>query len=148
MTVGEKIKIARSLRNLTQKELGYLVGLPDVRIRQYETNARTPKADKLNEIASALGVSYSFFVNHNVDTYDDIMQLLFEMEKNFNAHVEKIKTDSNQPTYGIIFDDLAMQQRLEAWYKKREDKSEKDIDTYEKEYMLWKARFPISLTDK
>ncbi|MCL2396518.1 MAG: hypothetical protein FWC93_00440 [Defluviitaleaceae bacterium] len=35
MTIGEKIKIARNLKRLTQKQLGVLLGLPDFRIKQY-----------------------------------------------------------------------------------------------------------------
>ena len=56
MTVGQKIRFFRDLRGYTQAELGEMVGLPGDRIRQYETNVRTPKPDKLREIADALDV--------------------------------------------------------------------------------------------
>lgn len=144
MTIGEKIKIARSLRGITQKQLGFLVGLPDVRIRQYETNARTPKADKLNDIASALGVSCTFFTNHNIDSYDDILHVFFELEQTSNARVEKIERNGKPAEYAIVFDNVAINQRLEKWYEKRESTT----DSKGNEYMLWKTNFPNSLCDK
>ncbi|MGN0604116.1 MAG: helix-turn-helix domain-containing protein, partial [Oscillospiraceae bacterium] len=54
MTIGEKIKNARNLRGLTQKELGIKLGFDeksaDVRIAQYESGTRTPKSELLSEI--------------------------------------------------------------------------------------------------
>lgn len=50
ITFGEKLRYLRRKNNLTQKELGMAVGFPentaDVRIAQYETNARMPRGRK------------------------------------------------------------------------------------------------------
>lgn len=46
MTIGEKIKFARTLAGVTQKELSFLSGISEGQIKQYETGNRTPKADK------------------------------------------------------------------------------------------------------
>ncbi len=47
MAVGDRIKRARNLRGMTQKELGIAIGFEeksaDIRIAQYESNTRTPK---------------------------------------------------------------------------------------------------------
>ena len=56
MQICENIKRLRENRNLTQKELAKLSGISEGMIKQYETNVRTPKQDKINQIASALGV--------------------------------------------------------------------------------------------
>ena len=49
MAIGERIHFFRTLRGMTQKYLGMAVGFPersaDVRLAQYETGTRTPKAD-------------------------------------------------------------------------------------------------------
>ena len=49
MAIGERIQFFRKLRGMTQKYLGTQVGFPeksaDVRLAQYETGTRTPKAD-------------------------------------------------------------------------------------------------------
>ena len=60
ITFGEKLRYLRRKNNLTQKELGMAVGFPentaDVRIAQYETNARTPREKLLKKLAQVLGV--------------------------------------------------------------------------------------------
>ena len=48
MAIGERIHFFRLLRGMTQKYLGMALGFPeksaDVRLAQYETGSRTPKA--------------------------------------------------------------------------------------------------------
>ena len=47
ITFGRKLKYLRQKNHLTQKELGMAVGFPescaDIRIAQYESDARTPR---------------------------------------------------------------------------------------------------------
>lgn len=141
MTIGQKIKIARSLRGLTQKELGFLVGLSDVRIRQYEIDARTPKQGILKDIANALGVSSLFFTDHSIDTYNDIMHVFFELEHSFGARV--IQISDIPPKYAITFDNGSMNKHLDIWYKRMlSNVSVNGNDPTD--YHLWEARFPES----
>ena len=60
ITFGEKLRYLRQKNNMTQKQLGIAVGFPentaDVRIAQYETNARMPREELLKKIAQVLGV--------------------------------------------------------------------------------------------
>ena len=52
MTVGEKIRVIRTFRGMTQKELGLSVGFDekgaDNRIAQYETDYRVPRKEMLD----------------------------------------------------------------------------------------------------
>ena len=60
MKLGEKIKLVRKHRGLTQQELGerlHLDGNAANRIAQYESGFRTPKESKNKETANALNVS-------------------------------------------------------------------------------------------
>ena len=61
MAIGERIHFFRTLRGMTQKYLGMAVGFPersaDVRLAQYETGTRTPKADLTAALAHTLDVS-------------------------------------------------------------------------------------------
>ena len=61
MAIGERIQFFRKLRGMTQKYLGTQVGFPeksaDVRLAQYETGTRTPKADMTAALANILDVS-------------------------------------------------------------------------------------------
>lgn len=59
MKLGEKIKLVRKHRGLTQRELGerlHLDGNAANRIAQYESGFRTPKESRTKEIAKALNV--------------------------------------------------------------------------------------------
>lgn len=60
ITFGEKLRYLRHKNNLTQKQLSMAVGFSentaDVRIAQYESNARTPKEDVIRKLAKVLGV--------------------------------------------------------------------------------------------
>ena len=60
ITFGEKLRYLLQKNNMTQKQLGIAVGFPentaDVRIAQYETNARMPREELLKKIAQVLGV--------------------------------------------------------------------------------------------
>ena len=146
MTIGEKIKIARSLRGYTQKQLGMMTNLSDVRIRQYELNIRTPKEAQLVAIADALGVSNQFFRSIEMDSNDDIMHILFELEDLKGLGIEKI-SNANGKTKEIIlkFHDKPLNERIDQWYKKRADFEAGKLSR--DEYDLWKARFPLSLAD-
>lgn len=60
ITFGEKLRYLRPKNNLTQKQLGMAVGFPentaDVRIAQYESNARMPREELLKKLAQLLRV--------------------------------------------------------------------------------------------
>ena len=60
MAIGERIHFFRILRGMTQKYLGTAVGFPersaDVRLAQYETGSRKPKADLTAALAQVLSM--------------------------------------------------------------------------------------------
>ena len=61
MATGERIHFFRNLRGMTQKYLGMMVGFPersaDIRLAQYESETRTPKAEIMEKLAGVLDVS-------------------------------------------------------------------------------------------
>ena len=74
----------RTLRGLTQKELGVMLGFSevtaDIRIAQYESGARTPKACLLGDIAKALNVSPAALDVPEINSLDDVIHALFALE--------------------------------------------------------------------
>ena len=60
MAIGERIRFFRNLRGMTQKYLGQVVGFPektaDIRMAQYESGSRTPKA----ELTESLPVRWAY----------------------------------------------------------------------------------------
>lgn len=53
-----KIKEYREAKGMTQKGLAEALGVKDVTIARYETNARNPKLEQLKKIATVLECSY------------------------------------------------------------------------------------------
>jgi transcriptional regulator with XRE-family HTH domain len=63
VTIGEKIKTYRKLKNLTQTDLGRICGTSKQTIFKYETGIITNiPLDKLELIADALDVSTSYLI--------------------------------------------------------------------------------------
>ena len=73
MAIGERIHFFRLLRGMTQKYLGMARGFPeksaDVRLAQYETGSRTPKADLTAALARVLDVSPHALSVPDIDSY-------------------------------------------------------------------------------
>ena len=93
MAIGERIRFFRNLRGMTQKHLGRLLGFPeksaDVRMAQYETGVRTPKADVVNTLAGVLDVSPRALNVPDIDSLAGIAHTLFALEDTYGLSVAK-----------------------------------------------------------
>ena len=93
MAIGERIRFIRNLRGMTQKYLGTLVGFPektaDIRMAQYESGTRTPKADLTKSLADALDVSPLALRVPDIDSYLGLMHTLFALEDLYGLTIEK-----------------------------------------------------------
>ena len=91
MAIGERIHFFRLLRGMTQKYLGMAVGFPeksaDVRLAQYETGSRTPKADLTAALAQVLDVSPHALSVPDIDSYVGLMHTLFTLEDNYGLKI-------------------------------------------------------------
>ena len=58
-TTGMRIRYARIMRGLTQKDLGKLCGMADSQIGVYERDESNPRPGSLKRVAEALGVPAS-----------------------------------------------------------------------------------------
>lgn len=145
MTVGKKIKMLRQQMRLTQKELGFYVGLNNVRVRHYETDVRTPKDSQLQVFAEYFGVPIEFFRDHILDTDVDAMHALFDLKRQYGGHVIKTFDETSHTNkYSLVFDNPTLNARMETWYNK-----ENNIGTeFQKhpEYSVeeWEQRYPNS----
>ena len=96
MAIGERIRFFRNLRGMTQKYLGQVVGFPektaDIRMAQYESGSRTPKAELTESLASALGVSPLALSVPDIDSYLGLMHTLFTLEDRYGLTVETGET--------------------------------------------------------
>ena len=137
MTVGEKIKIGRTLRGYTQNYLGLLTHLSDVRIRQYELGIRKPKDTQLSIIADALGIPIEFFGEHATDSEADIMHVLFELDA---LRGISLRADNGKCVFA--FRDAALNKCLVKWCEKKDAFEAGRLSR--EDYDLWRARFPLS----
>lgn len=93
MAIGERIRFFRNLRGMTQKYLGMRLGFPersaDVRLAQYETGTRTPKADLTEGLAFILDVSSQALNVPDIDTYIGLAHTLFTLEDVYGLKVKE-----------------------------------------------------------
>lgn len=144
MAIGNRIKLFRNMRNLTQKELGAKVGFPfnatDVRIAQYESEKRVPKDDMVNKLASILDVSPAAIKVPEIDTYIGVMHTLFTLEDTFGIKVNKIdgelciSLDKTNSAY------LSMFEMLNSWQMEYEKFQNGEIT--KEEYDYWRYNYP------
>jgi len=94
MAIGERIHFIRNLRGMTQKYLGMLVGFPektaDIRMAQYESGTRTPKADLTHKLAQILKVSPNALDLPNIDNKIGLMHTLFALEDIYGIKISDI----------------------------------------------------------
>ena len=78
---------------MTQKYLGTIVGFPersaDVRLAQYETGTRKPKAELTAALAQALDVSPHALDVPDIDSYIGLMHTLFTLEDLYGLTVSE-----------------------------------------------------------
>ena len=93
MSIGQRIKIARSKAVLSQKELAEKLGVSASMIGQYESDIRRPKFETIQKIANALGVSPLYLMEGNAeDAYPGIFRV---------PHTVAIDTDKINKEFGI-----------------------------------------------
>ena len=94
MAIGERIRFIRNLRGMTQKFLGLQVGFSertaDIRMAQYESGSRTPKADLVELLADALDVSTEALNVPNIDSYTGLMHTLFALEDLYGFKIDRL----------------------------------------------------------
>ena len=99
MNTGKKIKLIRTFRGLTQKELGDLAGIHEVAIRKYQLGKNLPKPEQLRKIADALNVNVNTLAEFDIQTDGDILPLLFAIDEAFPATIKDV-----DGTPGIFFE--------------------------------------------
>ena len=145
MAIGERIHFFRTKMGMTQKYLGRTVGFSertaDVRMAQYETGARTPKADLTKALAQVFDVSPSTLTIPDIDTDIGLMHTLFALEDIRGLTIGEIDGEiclrldkSKGKTYVAMFDMLSawaeQAGKLEAGEISRED------------YDRWRYNYP------
>lgn len=145
MAIGERIHFFRIMRGMTQKYLGMLVGFPersaDVRLAQYETGSRKPKADLTAALAQALDVVPQALDIPDIDSQIGLMHTLFALEDIYGLTVSKadgkvclrINKNKNKAAEELL-------QMLTAWQEQASKLSAEEIS--KEEYDQWRYNYP------
>ena len=124
---------------MTQKYLGMQVGFPektaDIRMAQYESGSRTPKADLTNNLANVFGISTSALTVPDIDSYNGLMHTLFTLEDLYGFRIDKL--DDEGTNYLKMFD------MFSAWQEQAEKFKNGEIT--KEEYDNWRYNYPESV---
>ena len=145
MAMGERIRFFRTQRGMTQKHLGQLVGFSaataDIRMAQYESGKRTPKADMIEKLAYYLDVAPEALTVPDTDNDYLLMHTLFVLE---DKRMLKISSVDGEPCLRLgrdkngAFDRIA--ERLRDWQKEAEKLERGEIT--KEEYDHWRYTYP------
>ena len=145
MAIGERIRFFRNLRGMTQKYLGTVVGFPektaDIRMAQYESGSRTPKADLTNKLAEVFEISPQALSVPDIDSYIGLMHTLFTLEDRYGLTIEKTENGVSicaDPKKGT--DAAELSEMLNAWAEQSEKYHNGDINR--DEYDKWRYNYP------
>ena len=145
MAIGKRIRFFRNRKGMTQKQLGEILGFlgktSDVRMAQYESEARTPKQDLVKEMAHILDVSPRAITVPEIDSYIGLMHTLFALEDMYGLKIGEIDGEvclrldkSAGSTYSTMFD------MFHAWQEQAARLKQGEIT--KEEYDQWRYKYP------
>ena len=145
MAIGQRIRYFRTLMGLTQKQLGEKLGFQgkssDVRIAQYEYEARIPKHDLVKQMSELFGISTHALNVPNIDSTVGLMHTLFAMEDMYGLKVRKMDgelclwLDMN-----VAKQDKSLIPDMYSWLEIREKLQNGEIT--QDEYDNWRYNYP------
>ena len=133
------------MRGMTQKYLGMTVGFPeksaDVRLAQYETGSRKPKAEITAALAQILGVSPQALDIPDIDSYIGFIHTLFVLGDIYGLTIGeadgevclKINKDKGKDAAELL-------KMLSAWKEQVNKLSAEEISR--DDYDQWRYNYP------
>lgn len=145
MAIGKRIKFFRNRKGMTQKQLGEILGFlgktSDVRMAQYESEARVPKSDLVKEMSSIFEVSPHALTVPDIDSYIGLMHTLFALEDMYGLKISEVDGEpclrldkSDYSTFTSMFD------MFRAWQQEAAKLDHGEIT--KEEYDQWRYNYP------
>lgn len=145
MAIGQRIKFFRNRKGMTQKQLGEMLGFlgktSDVRMAQYESEARIPKQELVKEMAGIFDVSTHALSVPDIDTYIGLMHTLFALEDMYGLKIGEIDGEiclrldkSDYSTYN------SMLKMFGAWQQQAAKLKNGEIN--KEQYDEWRYKYP------
>jgi len=149
MTIGTTIKNLRIKKNMTQKQLGKLIGIEDSTIRKYESGRLNAKPDTLEKIAKALEIDSETLLFSELN-YNRAMHHLFRIFDAYKGEFHTVTTtttDENgnqveKESIAISFDMLG--EYIKEWKSVYEKSASSDDESEKADYFDYVYCFPES----
>lgn len=145
MAVGKRIRYFRQKNNLTQKQLGELLGYSkstaEVRANQYENEIRLPKMNTLEKLGEIFDVDVAVFQIPDIESRVGLMQTFFALEDFAGWKLTKVDgkfaivIGSDSQGVQKMFDDSILQE----WLDKEEALTRGELTR--KEYDAWRYHY-------
>lgn len=145
MTIGERIKEIRKQNKLTQVQLGKLTGISADIIGKYEKGVRTPKEDRLEVIANALGTSVFTLQGTSVSEDEEFVQLLMKLDEAALIDIERNSKEITIKFQNKIHHSNNLATYLNTWLNARDGLNDSSEITDMIDYENWKNNFPLNI---
>ena len=139
MGTGDRIRMFRKARGMTQAQVAEAIDATEGAVRHYEHGDRTPGPEQVAAIARVLGVSPEALGDYGIESARDALEVLFRLEDISGLH----PVDTGNGMALIVDEQVPGSQKIEyaliAWKSMRDD-LESGAVTRE-EYDDWRASF-------
>lgn len=141
LTQGSRIAFVRQFRRLTQDEVSEKLGLSGeskrVNMARYEKGERTPKEDRLIEIANILKVNPRSIGKYDFENPLDIVYIFMWLEELYpKTNVDFAISEQLQNKADALISNF-----IKEWQQMKQKREKREI-SYE-EYIEWKLTFQM-----
>ena len=145
MAIGQRIKFFRNRKGMTQKQLGEQLGFmgktSDVRMAQYESEARVPKIDLVKQMSQIFGVNTHALTVPDIDNYNGLMHTLFTLEDLYGLKITELDGEvCLHLDKGMGANYITMFEMFTAWKEQAEKLKNGKIS--KEEYDNWRYNYP------
>ena len=146
MAFGKRIKLFRTLRGMKQRQVGEILGFngaaTEVRMAQYEAEAREPKAALVEQMAEIFKVSPKAISVPEIDTYDGLMHTFFALEDMYGLKIAEIDGELCLHLDRTLNPDMNLLDLFELWHKQSMRLANGMITR--QDYDEWRYNYPAS----
>ena len=141
LTQGSRIAFARQFRKFTQDEVSEKLGLTGenkrVNMTRYEKGERTPKDDRLIEIANILKINHHSIEKYNFENPLDIVYIFMWLEELYpKMNIDLAMSEQLQNKTNTLIRNF-----IKEWQQMKQKREKREI-SYE-EYIEWKLTFKM-----
>lgn len=146
MAFGKRIKLFRTIRGMKQRQVGEILGFngaaTEVRMAQYEAEAREPKAALVEQMAQIFKVSPKAISVPEIDTYDGLMHTFFALEDIYGLKIAEIDGELCLHLDRMLNPDMNLLDLLELWHRQSMRLANGMIT--KQDYDEWRYNYPAS----